>query len=271
MTPPQTPLHALAAQGWPKLADRVANLVNAQPILEFVRREGHSAVNLKPGPLLNFLTTGRRLHVFAWAEEEAARTKRPMVDVLRGRLRRFTDLRIQFEEQAGGGQHFYYGALNVGGMGAPGYGRYCVVDRAPVDTVGPDTVWVAEDTLTGRRFRDSDGSLSWSQLADWISPHDRAAELAALKLATLPGDSRPLAQQICNDDDYIEALSIQPPQLDQVGEVRVEGSRQANLQDRALDALLSGSAPANDLDLHLHGQIRDRTRELGVSWVEVTP
>src|SRR5689334_913255 len=55
MPPHPPPLHALADEGRQKLADRVAGLVNAQSILDLVRREGRCSVNMKPGPLLNFL------------------------------------------------------------------------------------------------------------------------------------------------------------------------------------------------------------------------
>jgi hypothetical protein len=221
------------------------------------------SVNMKPSALERFLDGEPRLNVFQWADAESSRTGAPAEELLRTRLGRWFDLRVDFEHRAGDTRHFHYGALNLGGMGSPRYGRLCVIDGRPTTETKPDPVWVAEDSLSGARFRDANG-LDWARLQAWVAPCDLWMEIVAIKLDGMGASSIPLDARTCNNDDYIEALSLSPMTRDAVEEIRSESDD--DLQDRALRAVLDGASSHEELNLALHARLRDRANELSIPW-----
>ena len=217
--------------------------------------------------LLAFLDGEPRRHVFGWAAAESVATGEAVDAWLRRKLGRWYAKRTRFEGRAGGGRYFHYGALNIGGMGSPRYGRLCVVDARPVADTTPDPVWIAEDSLRGARIRDSIGRLLWKRLGPWVAAAEQAGELAALKLAEDPSDPRPVEERVCNNNDYIEGLSLEPIEVGHVEEVR--SASDDDLQQRALDAMLTGATLGESLDLGLHARVRDRADRLGIPWRQV--
>jgi len=260
-----TPLHELAEQAGAALKERVRQLgPDAAKVADDIRRRQASSVNMKPSALRAFLRGEPCRNVFEWAEQEASHSGRDVDDLLRQELKGYYDRRLDFETRAGGGEHFHYCALNMGGMGAPRYGRYCVVDRRTVEDTAPDPVWVAEDSLTGSRFRDASGALLWDRLAEWVAPCRLAPELVALKLAGEPVEESPLQDRVCSDADYVEGLSVKPLAAADVSEIRSE--EDDDLQARALGAAVFGAGPSEQLDLALHEEVRSLAADLGIRW-----
>lgn len=265
-----TPLHRLAREARDRLASRADEAEAPEGLVELVREEGRVSVNMKPDVLLDFLENGRYFNTFEWVEKLSEASDESFDEILREELGEWYQLRVDFEERAGAGKHFHYGALNAGGMGAPErYGRYCVVDGRLPDGKEADPVWIVEDSLEETsRFRDSAGQLLWRRFADWVAPADMAAELAAVKFAGTADDGRRLAERLCNDEDYIESASLEKPTRRHTREIRSQTDDA--LQERALDSFFSTDSREEDLDLDLHDDIRNLAERLGIEWVEVS-
>lgn len=224
---------------------------------------------MNPSRLLEFLKTGRRLNAFERARSLSGGDDAEYEVKLREILKATYLPRTEFEEAAGGGLHFHYGTLNAGGMGAPSYGAFCVVYANAPRADDIDPVWIVDDSLASERFWDESGTLQWDDLARWIAPPDMAAELAALKFAEEPeiSDGLSWTERLCNDDEYIESVSVESPTPETIGEIRSETDH--NVQDRALDALLSGSSMDEDLEFTLQERIRRAADHHGIEWILV--
>lgn len=66
---------------------------------------------------------------------------------------------MKFEERYGGGQHFHYSAVNIGGLGAPRYGQFCAVFGKVANGDQDRCAVLGEDSLTGASLRDAAGRL----------------------------------------------------------------------------------------------------------------
>jgi len=239
-----TPLHQLAEDGRAELRERAerADPDLARQVRGAIAAGAKLTVNMKPSSLEPFLDGEPRMNMFEWADREADRLSRPATELLRERLKEWYGPRIEFEQRCGAGRHFHYGALNVGGMGSPRFGRYCVVDGRAFAGTAPDPIWVAEDSLRATRFRGPDDGLEWSALARWVATTECAADLAIAKFDDLGPSGQPIDLRICSSDDYIEGLSLKPVVVSDVEEIRSDIDD--DLQRRALTAALEGSTPA---------------------------
>jgi hypothetical protein len=222
------------------------------------------SVNMKPATLARFLDGEPRRNIFEVAAEESARTEQTLEEVLRGRLKEWYARRVEFEARAGAGRHFHYGALNVGGMGAPRYGRLCVIDKRPIGTDAPDPVWIAQDSLRGPWFEKAGQPLDWDALRSAVAPCELVSDLVVVKLETLGPSSAALDARICNDEDYLEALSLSPLEVQHVEEIRSES--EDDLQERARRALLRDARLDEQLDLALQDRIRTKAAARGIPW-----
>ncbi|KAA3604869.1 MAG: hypothetical protein DWQ01_19875 [Planctomycetota bacterium] len=272
-----TPLHQRAEATRNRLSERAKKASQAHPELAEqlearIPSKARVSVNMKPSALERFLDGEPRLNAFEWAEQESRRSGRSVSENLRQKLGPWFHKRLEFEQKAGDGRHFHYGALNLGGMGAPQYGRYCVVDARNPESTQPDPVWIGKDSLAENWFREPFRKpgieLIWEKLQAWLAPWDQSANLALLKLSSeeLPSD-KPLEWQICRNEDYIEALSLEPITLDCIEEIRSETDDE--LQARALNAELDEAGMAEKIDLERHEQIRSKAATLGIEWLPV--
>lgn len=262
-----TPLHRLAEGQRVALLARVAAQPSCEHLSSAVHDEIRTSVNMKPSMLAAFLRGEPRRNVFEWAAEQSARSGMSIDSILRDKLKVWYRRRLRFERRAGDGYHFHYAAMNIGGMGSPRYGRLCVVDRRLPAVTSPDPVWIAVDSLSGERLRDRSGRLVWRRLQAWVAPWDLGSALAALKLTSATSAAGALTHRVCNNDDYLEALSLHPLAVEDVQEIRSE--KDDDLQARALDAILKGSTMGDDLDLALHAEVRDAAQARGIPWVQV--
>lgn len=206
------------------------------------------------------------MNVFEWATEQAARTGTSVEALLRERLKEWYHRRTTFEAFAD--CHFHYSTLNIGGLGTPRYGRFCVVDDRRFAEADP--VWIADDSLRCAGFWAPDDSLHEAGLAALVAPQDLAAELTIIKLSMDAASATlDLAARVCREDGYVEGLTLTPIQAGRVQEIRSESDD--DLQDRALDAAVYGAGLGEDLDLGLHLRIRTSAAALGIEWTQVTP
>jgi hypothetical protein len=271
-----TPLYKLAQDAQVGLGDRFAvratAMSDATVIATRVLADGRVSINRKPEAMLGFLELGRLLNQFEFVERLARDQGRPFDDVLREVLRSFYDRRLVFEDAMGGGQRFYYAAMNIGGLGAPRYGPYCLVMRhGPSSSPLQEPIWVREDSLKGPWWTVND-ELDEPCLSDGVAVPPEGHVLTALKLTEggTPGPESGWAECVCNHDEYVEALFTTAPALGDALVVRASASHVADLERRVLDAL-RGPTPLLEPELLVYTQIRDKLDEHGIRFEEVTP
>lgn len=263
---PSCPLHLAALASSPR---HVQFASRAEPdlarLMDQIREHGRFSSNVKPRVLERLLDGEPWRHAFELAQAEAERTGVPVDDVLRGRVKYF-ERRVVFEHRAGDGVRFYYGALNVGGMGAPRYGRYCVV-LGPCGCSDDDRAWVNADSLKGAWFTEGSDELDWDRLIQHVADNEHVHVLAGAK-CFVPGES--LAdglRRVCTNDDYLEGLQTRRPTLDEAAEIRSETDDEVH--QRALRASLDGASRDEELDLGLHARLRELADKRPLRWVSV--
>lgn len=274
-SPTTTPLQALAEDAQDGLLERFARrkaeVSNTEAVAQRVHSDGRASMNRKPDAMLGFLEDGRLFNQFEFAERRAREQSRPVDDVLREGLGRYYDRRLAFEHAMGGGRRFYYAAMNIGGLGAPRYGPYCVVLRqGPAVAMPSEPLWVEEDSLKGPWW--TEDGLDEGCLSQSVALPSDGHVLAALKLtnAGVPGPESEWANRLCNHDEYMEALLTTAPRTEDVLAVRASASYVADLEQRALESL-RGPTPLPEPSFRVYEQIRDKLDEHGIRWEEVTP
>lgn len=238
-----TPLYKLAQDAQTGLGDRFARravaMADAAAVATRVHTDGRVSINRKPEAMLGFLELGRILNQFEFIEQLARDQGRPVDEMLRESLRGFYDRRLAFEDAMGGGQRFYYAAMNIGGLGAPRYGPYCLVlSHGPSASPPQEPLWVQEDSLKGPWWTTND-ELDEPCLSEGVAVPPEGHFLTALKLtdAGAPGPESGWAERVCNHDEYVEALFTTAPALGDALAVRASASHVADLERRVLDAL----------------------------------
>lgn len=227
---------------------------------------------MRPAALLGFLTDGRILNQFEFSALRAQQEGRAADELLRQNLGSFYTRRIAFEDAMGGGLRFYYGALNIGGLGSPHYGPYCIILQQGPSTSQPhEPVWVQEDSLTGPWWTTSD-VLDEPSLSKGVATPPDGHVLTTLKLteAGSPGPESGWAERVCNHGEYVEAVFTTAPVIGDTMVVRASADHVADLERRVLDAL-RGPTPLPEPELLVYTQIRDKLDEHGIPFEEVTP
>lgn len=176
-------LFAMASRNGPRLETRFAEIGADQSVrsfAEFVEREGQVSINMRPMPLISFLTFKRHQNMYEWAEERASESGRPREEILRERLGKYYERRIAFDRAFVNGEDFRYGALNAGGPGIRQYGNYCVI--LSTGGHGEATAYLKGDSL--QSYLTPAGSIDEDLLQSDISPHSHRHMFAGLKHAT---------------------------------------------------------------------------------------
>lgn len=271
-----TPLFVLAEGAQPRLgvrfAQRSADVVDASAVAMRFHVDGRASVNRRPAALLSFLNDGRMLNQFEFAEQRAHQEGRLADEVLHDNLGSYYARRIAFEEAMGGGQRFHYAAMNIGGLGSPRYGPYCIVLRqGPSAALPHEPLWVSEDSLKGPWWTTND-ALDEPCLSEGVATPPEGHVLTALKLteAGSPGPESGWAERVCNQDEYVEALFTTAPVIEDSVVVRASAVHVAGLEQLALDAL-RGPTPIVEPDFLVYTKIRAKLDEHGIPFEEVTP
>jgi hypothetical protein len=231
-----------------------------------IRNEARFSVNCKPASLVRILEGEDWLNAFEFAEREATRRGVTPDEALREKLGEFYERRLAFEDRAGAGRHFYYGALNAGGMGAPGYGRLCVV-FGPCGGRDDEVVWLSHDSLKGAWFAEGRADLDWNILSRAVADNESVQVLAAVKCFDLRLAVEDSLAPLCGDNDFVEGLSLRRLDLEEAAEIRSATDDEVHL--RALNALLHNAPADEQLDLGMHERVRSLAEGRGIPWVAV--
>ena len=217
----------------------------ARAVRDQVFHAGRVCFNLKPADLKAFLDQGRYHNCFEVARAEAAATGQSVDTILQSRLKAWYRPRCDFEASFGGGRSLYYGSLNAGGLGAPRYGRWCLVTVHGAQAPDSDRVFLVGDSLKSFGPDPTDAAFR-TQLVAGLAPADRGAELTAMKLASRAGtltSPEEIALAVCSNDDYVEAILSTAPTPAVVERARLDRSEADLMSEYARKRLLGAQLP----------------------------
>jgi hypothetical protein len=233
-------LFALAGQNAPLLLVRFEELLGRledsererlQRFTEGVNANGLLSINLRPSVLVELIWGQKHQNIYDWAVETAGISGRSEVELLKERLGSYYDKRMAFDTAFIHGQHFRYGALNIGGAGATQYGTFCLVLSSAYVTNCGLVAYVRGDSL--HTYIDASGSLQEDAIkADVASPLS-CHHLAALKhnsdVQVAPEEE--WATVLLSETSFVEGILACEFQLNDVDEVRIREQDKAEFWD----------------------------------------
>jgi hypothetical protein len=211
-------LFAIALANADALAQALEDLLASLPANEAMRlsrfseriqRDGRISINMRQSVLISFLGFLEHQNIYEWADESARESSLPRDTILREKLGRFYRRRTTFDGAFEDGERFRYGALNIGGAGAPQYGEFCVVLAHRFSSDRSEVAYLRSDSL--KTYLRRGPALDEAALRRDAAPHSHRHSLAAVKHARELGgseDSWPLL--ICSASDFVEAVFAGP-------------------------------------------------------------
>jgi hypothetical protein len=204
-----------------------------------VESEGRLAVNMQRWVLAHFLMLdGGYRNVYGVAADLEGRTGFPSEQFLCARLGAYFERRIAFDGRLDGSERLLYGALNLGGLGAARFGKFCVVFRSSFAAGLAELAYLWADSL--QTYLLPDGSVDEERLCRDACPHSHRHYLAGLKHgaeACRLGETKwpPL---VCSEHRLIEAIFAGDPGPGDLEAVRMDRAEYKRYTVSLPDALL---------------------------------
>jgi hypothetical protein len=171
-----------------------------------VEQDARVSVNMRQTPLQSFLTLGQHRNIYEWARARASHSTKTPEEIMRARLGPHFEARMAFDRFFTDGESFRYGALNIGGAGATGYGEFCAVVSEPFFASRRESACLASDSLA--TYVVPGLVIDEARLRQDVAPHSDRHRLATVKLhshvCTTPETSWP--RLLCSDTDFVEAI-----------------------------------------------------------------
>ena len=215
-----------------------------------VKERGGVSVNMKPKKLFMFLDSGRYLSAAELASVRAAGSGRTPDEQLRLDQGKHYAPRVLFEGSFEQGEHFLYGALNIGGAGAAEYGIFCAFLDDDLMR-GLPGAFLPDNSLELYVKPAPVLALDESGLRrDVAAPAQRHC-LAALKHENdLPTtDAVGWAEMLCCRERFVEAVFVGDIAPGQVKEFRVKRDEFVRLYDLGFNDMLGTLDPSDRVEL----------------------
>jgi hypothetical protein len=223
-------LFAIAVANADTLAQSLQDLLTSVPADEAVRlsefseriqHDGRISINMRQSVLISFLTFSEHQNVYEWADERSRVGGVPREQILREKLGRYYPRRTAFDSSFEDGERFRYGALNIGGAGAPKYGEFCAVLHHRVSAERSEVAYLRSDSL--KTYMKRGPVLDEEALRGDAAPHSHRHCLATMKhageLGGHPEDRWP--SMVCSATDFIETVFMGPLAASDVEVIRM--------------------------------------------------
>ncbi len=201
-------------------------------LLARTHTSAYLSVNMRPSVISALLKSGIYETVFEVADRQAALIKRDPSQELRRLLGKFHDKRVAFHDAFHIPTTAFYGAVNIGGLGASDYGWFCIVLKG-LAVNRPKAAYLKEDSLLS--YVDNAAKVDVGRVEGEVASPARLGELVCLKHVSDPAVADPAAWPVmmCNSACYVEAIVEDTLSADQVSEMRVARHRYDYLMDLA--------------------------------------
>lgn len=201
-----------------------------------VRTSGRLSINMRPHVAASLLTKGQYFTIYQVAQNHAKVSGRSVEIELQRLLGNFYKKRQAFDSALTIPRTAFYAALNLGGLGAPCYGSFCVVISGLAVTKNK-IAFVKADSLNN--YVQDDGTVNVEGILQDICSNAQVGALVCLKHADDPLLIDPLSwpQMACNETTYIEAVIDEALSSDQVSEIRMKKKEYDDLMNLALGGI----------------------------------
>jgi hypothetical protein len=226
-------LFAIAANNATSLEKQFAELksrldpADADCLVRFadhIAQRGRVSINMRQTVLISFLLSGRHQNLYEWAEWRAKYSSRSAEEIVREKLDKFYERRVAFDRRFERGEHFRYGALNIGGMGAVSYGDFCSVVEDEFFADHSDVAYLRSDSL--QTYLLPGPVVDDAAIHRDAAPHSHRHCLAALKhydeIRRKPEEQWP--SLLCSGSDYVEVIFVGNITPNHLEEVRISRS-----------------------------------------------
>lgn len=173
-----------------------------------VQREGRISINMRPTSLLDFLASDRMFNIYEWADHVVRKSRKTKEEILEEKLKDFYEKRMIFDHHFDRGEEFYYGCLNIGGLGTDRYGEYCVILHQASVCAEYEIGYLQGDSL--RTYVSDDPVIDEAKLQSECATESHKHLLATIKHEgeILHADENQWPSILCNHDEYMEAIYI---------------------------------------------------------------
>ncbi|HLP62752.1 MAG TPA: hypothetical protein VK186_28195 [Candidatus Deferrimicrobium sp.] len=183
-----------------------------------VKNEWNLSINMADRVLSEVLDSGKYMNVYELKDNQAEQlvnegklddsiAKSAKEEAVRKHLKKHAEGRKIFDSSIGKGEKARYAALNIGGMGTTGYGRYCIVlNREKADKY-KRLAFIKEDSAVN--YVDN-GCLLLDKLSRDLANKEFVDILALLKHESEIDHVAPdkWHRMVCNDTRNIEAITL---------------------------------------------------------------
>lgn len=215
-----------------------AHSAQAGAFRSVVETQGTVSINMQPWKLSTFLRRGRYLSMQENAPVEAGERGMSVGEVLQRQGEHLAP-RLEFEGHFEHGEQFLYGALNIGGMGPPGYGIFCTV-------LNPDVVHALPCAFVPGNSLDLYARGRVAVDAAAVRKEAATIECRGI-LATIKHlddlehkDAAAWPEMLCSDQCFVEAIFV--------GEINPTSVREVRMTNEELDRLIALTIQAKNLD-----------------------
>ncbi|WP_105417458.1 hypothetical protein [Neorhizobium sp. T25_27] len=201
-----------------------------------VRTSGRLSINMRPHVVGAVLSKGYYENIYQQAKKLSGISKRSVEQELRRLLGEYFSKRIALDAALEIPDTIYYAAVNLGGLGAPKYGSFCVIlNGLAVDQ--DKAVFVASDSL--QNYVDDNANVNVAGLIANACSKLSLPELCCLKHAGDPliHDSLSWSRMACNDNTYVEAIVDEQLTPTSIAEIRIARTEYDALMDLALGGM----------------------------------
>jgi hypothetical protein len=188
-----------------------------------VKKDGRISINMRPRIAADFVRSDSYLNMYEAAQEAEELSNRSKDEILRERLGGYYIRRTTFDASFNEGKSFKYGALNIGGIGAPRYGLFCVVLNNDFSKDNAKIAYIKKDSLN--HYTSDDGVINEGLFLRDLAVESNRQNLAAIKHAgEIENRIDDWPEMFCCEKEYMEAIFIADLNTSNTSEVRITES-----------------------------------------------
>ncbi len=221
-----------------------------------VKNEWNLSINMHDRTLAEILDSGKHINVYELKHHQAKQlikegkladpgAKSAKEEAVRKHLKKFYEGRKTFDSSIVKGEKAKYAALNIGGTGTTGYGRYCMVIKREKAEKYKQLAFIKEDSAVN--YVDK-GCLLPDKLSRDVANKECVDILAAIKhqnsIETVSSDK--WDRMVCNDSSNIEAVTLDDILRSHIKCVRIDRTYYNEIYLDSLVKIFSSELPEAD-------------------------
>jgi hypothetical protein len=199
-----------------------------------VKNEWNLSINMHDRTLAEVLDSGKHVNVYELKDNQAEQlikvgklddpsAKSGKEEAVRKHLKNFYERRKTFDSSIIKGEKANYAAMNIGGTGTTGYGRYCIIIKREKAEKYKKLAFIKEDSAVNYV---ANGCLLLDKLSRDVANKECIDILASIKHENTIEAVSPdkWDRMVCNDSSNIEAVTLDDILRSHIKCVRIDKS-----------------------------------------------